>query len=292
MREGTKQVLAVLGILFVTAIWGSTFIFIKWTVVQLDVYYFVFLRFAIATAIMAILFWKQLKKIDLATLKAGVMLGILLAIIYIAQTEGLRFTSASNSAQITCLFMVLVPIFSRIYPGERSHWLTLAGIALAVPGTFMLTHFSLSGINVGDIVTGLVPIAGAWHIIFTTVYGRRHKIVPLVVIQFACVTVVSGIIMLIRGNEYAELPKIAWLTLFITSILGTCIAFIIVVAAQRIIDSSRAGVIFAMEAVFAMLFAWWLGGETMTRLSFIGACLMISGMVISEFHPLVKKIII
>jgi len=291
MKVTARQNLAVIGLLFVTAVWGSSFILVKWTIAEIDLYYFLFLRFFIASVLMAVTFHRRLKRMSFSTLKAGLVLGFFLTAVYVAQTEGLQYTTASNSALITGLYMVVIPFCCLIYPGRKPRLLSVVGIALALPGSYFLTQGSLAGINKGDVITFIVPFAAAWHIILTGEYTKKHPIVPIVIVQFIFATLVCGSMMIVRGTTFVPVPPIGWLTLVITAVFATCFAFLIQTAAQRYVDSTRTGIIFAMEAVFGALFGWWLGGEMMTQIAFVGACLMVSGMIISEIHPLARSLI-
>jgi len=291
MRESTKQALAVFALLFVTAIWGSTFIFVKWTVAELDLYYFLFLRFFIASSFMCFFFYKKIKRMTFATLKAGIVLGIFLTGTYVAQTEGLQYTTASNAALITGLYMVVVPFCSIIYLKKKPTLFSWIGVSLALVGLFLLTQYSLTGINLGDVLVMLVPFTCAWHIVFTDKFTKDHSVAPLIVVQFIMATIVCGVMTLIRGSATMAIPMIGWYTLGITAIFATCLAFAVQTLVQRVIDPTRTGIIFAMEAVFGALFGYFVGGETMTTIAFVGACLMVGGMVISEIHPLTKHLI-
>ncbi len=286
-----RQAVAVLGILATTVIWGSTFILIRWTVAELDVAYFLFLRFSIAALVLLLLFPRRFRRLKRETIHAGIGLGVLLAAAFLAQTLGLRYTTASNSALITCLYMVLVPFFVLAYREEHPPWFSLLGIAIALPGAYLLTQYSFAGINRGDLITAFVPIVAAWHIVLTGRWGRRHPLVPLVALQFLTVAVICGAATIVTGGATLAIAPIGWATIIVTALFASCLAFIAMTAAQRVIDPTRAGVLFAMEAVFGALFGWWLGGETMTTLSFIGACLMVAGMVLSEVHALARGLI-
>lgn len=291
MNTTTKQTLAVIGLLVVTAIWGSTFILVKWTIAAIDLYYFLFLRFVIASVLMGVIFFNRLRGISMETIGAGVVLGLLLTVAYISQTEGLQYTSASNSAMITGLYMVLIPFCMLIYPGRRPPLVSVLGIVVAIPGLCLLTQYSLTGVNVGDVITFITAMSCAWHIILTGEFTKRHPLVPLVIVQFVCAALICGVVLLFRGGGFSPVPPIGWFTLVITAIFATCFAFMVQAAAQRVIDSTRTGIIFAMEAVFGALFGWWLGGETMMPMAFAGACLMVLGMIISEIHPLARGLI-
>ena len=110
-----SQFKADLYLLGLTLIWGSSFIAVKIALSFTTPFLFLALRFLIASVILLIIFRKSLIKYDADTIKAGVLLGVLLGTGFGAQTYGLVFTSASRSAFITCIFVILVPIFSMIF---------------------------------------------------------------------------------------------------------------------------------------------------------------------------------
>lgn len=280
--------MAIAGLLIVTAIWGSTFILVKWTVEDLGVYYFLFLRFALASVLLVLIFHRRILVAERRTVLASLALSALMFTAFSTQTEGLRITTASNSALITGLYMVLVPIFSLIYPRTRPDPLAVAGIALALPGLILLTQYSFTGVNAGDLIMLVCAAACAWHIILTGQFATEHSLIPLVVFQFIFVSVFSGTIALIKGEFTSEIPQIGWLTIIVTAVFATAFAFTVQTAAQRIVSPTRTGIVFAMEAVFGALFGFLIGGEMMTHASFAGACLMVAGMSVSEMRPLMR----
>lgn len=286
MNLVAKQKVAALVLFSMTAIWGISFILMKWALVTIDVFYFMAVRFFIATAFMAIVFNKKMRGIDRGTFKAGIILGILLGLSLVLQTFGLKFTTASNSALITGLYMVLIPPFALIYPKIKTSWFSILGIMIAIPGSFLLTQYSFTGVNLGDILTGLVTIPAAWHIIFTGEFAKKHSLIPLMVIQFATVCVITGFISIFTNGANFHIEPIAWLAILQTALFCACLGFSLMTWGQRYIDPSRAGIIYSMEAVFGALFGWWLGGEMMTHIAFIGACMMVLGMIVSEIKPL------
>lgn len=285
------QISSLAGLLAVTVIWGSTFILVKWTVSELDVYYFLFVRFAVATALLAIIFHRHLKKTRRKTIGAAFILSIFMWGTYAAQTEGLRFTTASNSALITGLYLVLVPVFSTILFKTKPQILSACGAGLALIGLFLLTQYSYKGFNIGDGMTLICSLTCAFHILLTGRFTKGHNLIPLVLFQFIFVTIFSAIASSIKMSFTFDISPVAWLTIFITGALATAAAFTIQTAAQRVIDPTRTGIVFAMEAVFGALFAYLIGGEILSRISLFGACLMVCGMVISEIKPAAKYLI-
>ena len=108
-----KNYLADLGLLYASAIWGTTFFIVKDTINYIDPVTLCAYRFFLAALILLPIILKT-KKLPFSNLKEGLILGVFLWFIYVAQTIGLVYTSASNAAFITGLFVVFIPIFSLI----------------------------------------------------------------------------------------------------------------------------------------------------------------------------------
>ena len=291
MTKQTKQILSVLGLLFGALSWGSTFILVKWAVAEIDVYYFLFLRFSLAALIMFILFPKKMIKSSRQTIFSGFILSLILGGSYLVQTEGLRHTSATNVAMITGLYLVFIPIFLFIFFRFKARVFSLIGAVVSVVGLYMLTQYSFGGFNLGDFLALLCAIGYAWHTIYTERFVEKSSTLGLVFFQFLFVAIVMSIITLGRGTYTLEISGIVWIALLITSVFASVIAIIILTASLRYIDATRAGIIFALESVFGALFAWMLGGEYLSLIPFVGACLMVTGMIISEGKPFAKYIV-
>ena len=284
-----NQTLAVILLSFVTIIWGASFIFVKWTIQEVDVYYFLFVRFLLAFLILAITFYKRILKVDLKTIRASLILGTLLFIIYATQTEGLRFTTASNSALITGLYLVFIPIFLVIFYKTKSNIFSIVGVVCSFIGMYLLTKYSFHGVNIGDFLTLICAVASAWHIILTGIFVKKYNVIPLVCFEFLIIAILSGVITFVKGEMVYQIPQIALFTIILTAIFCSVFAFLVQGIMQRVVDPTRIGIIFALEGAFGAFFGWWLGNEILTTISLIGACLMFLGMVISEMRSLFKK---
>ncbi len=290
MNANTRQFLAVASLIIITVIWGSTFILVKGVVAELDVFYFTFLRFAGAFLLLALLFGKRLIRVKRATIKAGITLGLLLAAGFILQAEGLRFTSASNAAFITTLYMIFTPLLGIIFPSQKASKFSLIGLCLAIPGVILITQYSYTGINIGDVITFICAIAFAFHIVCTGEFIKRHSLIPLVGIQFLVISIICISIALVQGTIRTEIPRSDWLAIAYLSFIATALPILVMTAAQRVVNATRAGLIYTLEAVFAAIFAYWFAGETFTPIAFAGACLMLTGMVVSEIHPIARYV--
>src|SRR5690606_617970 len=97
--------------LFVTFIWGSTYIVIKNCIHDVPVLPFFFYRFLVASLVMGALLL-FLRKKPFQSLKKGIALGMLLLAGCLFQTFALVQVSATNAAFIGSLFVFFVPFFN------------------------------------------------------------------------------------------------------------------------------------------------------------------------------------
>jgi drug/metabolite transporter (DMT)-like permease len=56
VRSSRSQLAAVAGLLCATFAWGASFILVKMTIAEMNLYSYIFLRFCVATALMVLLF--------------------------------------------------------------------------------------------------------------------------------------------------------------------------------------------------------------------------------------------
>jgi drug/metabolite transporter (DMT)-like permease len=71
-----------------------------------------------------------------------------------------------------------------------------------------------------------------------------------------------------------------WVVVFL-ALLPTLSAFVIQMYAQKIRSPLRVSLIFALEPVFAAVFAWTVGGETIVLRNALGGLLIFAALIIS-----------
>ena len=166
-----RQRLSELGLFYSASIWGSTFFIVKDALQYVNPTILVGYRFLLA-AIFAGLFCLLTKKSLIKNLVHGSLLGFLLWLLYVSQTIGLSFTTASNSGFITGLFIVFVPIFSLLVFKKRPLLLDIVAIVFSLSGLWILTG-GLTDINLGDLLTFVTAVTYSIHILLVDKYIRE-----------------------------------------------------------------------------------------------------------------------
>lgn len=277
----------ILLLVLVAAIWGSTFVLVKDTLNSFGTFALMFLRFLIASAVLGAYFIATKRKISREDMVHGAFLGAILFISYAAQTFGLNFTSPTNSAFITGLFVILVPLLSALIlhrVPERKVWLA---VALAMGGLYFLTG-ATTRFNIGDAVTLACSLTYALHIVFAAQFVKKCDAMNLALVQIAAVTLLSMALMLAIGEVPRAYPLPALAAVVFLGLFATLFAQWAQLAAQKIIEPSKVALILVLEPVFAALYSALFFGEILSPVAVFGAGLILSGMLVAEW-PTKKK---
>lgn len=276
------QMQANLALLGITFIWGVTFVVVQDALSGIGPYYFIGIRFAMAFALMSLIYWKRLLQLDRQTLKAGLIIGAALFAGYAFQTVGLQYTTASNAGFITGLAVVLVPLISAVLSKKPPTLATGIGVGCATLGLALLSLSQSFTINLGDILVFCCALCFATHIILVGRYAPQHDPVTLAILQVGVVALIS----LGCGMGLESLPnhfsREVWVGLLITAIFATALAFIIQNSVQRFTSPTHTAIIFIMEPVFSAATGWLWAGEVLTSRQWLGCLFILVGMLVSE----------
>lgn len=266
----------------VAAVWGGTFVMVKDAVAAYPMYGFLGWRFLIAVAAFVVIFPGTFRRFAPGTVRVGVLAGAFLIAGYIFQTWGLQGTTASKAAFITGMFVVITPVMQAVLLRRPPHMMTIAGVALAVGGLWLLSGASAGGWTVGDTRVLLCAVAYSGHMIVLGGPGRQHDARALTFVQLAVTAVACGAVSLAFERPYSLPSTDVWVALAITGVLASAVAFAVQTYAQRILSPTKTALVLIMEPAFGGLFGW-LAGETLGIKGLAGSGLILGGMLVAEF---------
>ncbi len=293
-----KKMATLLGVL-VNAAWGSSFILMKNVAADVPALGFLALRFGMAGVILALVFWKQLRKLTKKTVLQSFVLGVMLSGYMIFQVVGLRDTSASNSAFITSLSVLVVPFMSAFLLKKmptKSNW---TGVLLAIVGLVFVTgiYQGADALVWGDLLTFFCAVCVAAHIIVADKFLKDSDPVLLGVGQILAAFIISIVAWTIQTP--ASFATVNYTGTLITSVVLTAVfctsfAFTGQIVVQKYLSPARVAVIFTLEPVFAYLYALVIPGpegltEPLTWAKVLGCLLIVGGMIVSESGLLNRK---
>jgi len=278
----TKQLKADLSLLAVTLVWGSSFVLTKNSLDHLDTYNFLAIRFLLAALISGIIFYRNIINADKATIKYGVLIGIILFTAYAFQTVGLNYTSASKSGFITGFAVVIVPILSAFLLKIKPPKSAIIGVVFAIIGLSFLTLDSSLSLSIGDLYTLICAFMFALHIITVGKYTVNVDSIAMAIIQIGVVGVLSLFVSFSTEKPILPTGLEIWVPMLILSVLCTSGAYIIQNLMQKFTSPTHTALIYSGEPVFSAIFAYYVASEVLTKRAIFGSILILFGMIVSE----------
>ena len=287
MIKANTRFKAEMTLLGVVIIWGYTFPVIKNVLELIPPFTFLTYRFLLASSVILLIFRKKLKRITIQTVSKGFLLGLFLFIGYFGQTVGTQFTTATKTAFITGISVVLVPVFSFFWIREKIGFNSIIGVALAMAGLFLMnSNGRLFYINKGDALVFLCAIGFALYIVAVHVYTKEYDYVQLVFIQLVTVFLMSFLMSLLFEREALHFSynlPVLW-AIAVTGIFATAFALYLQNRFQQYSSPTKIAIIFSSEPVFGALFSHLILGETIGLFGVIGGIAIFIGMLIAQLE--------
>jgi drug/metabolite transporter (DMT)-like permease len=280
--------LATLGLLAVTAIWGSTFVLIKDVVGRMSVPDFLAVRFVIAAVVMLLLFSGPLRRLGRMQLLRGLGLGVLYGVAQWLQTEGLARTSPSVSGFVTGMYVVITPILSLLLFRQRMPWSTWLAVLMATLGLGVL---ALNGfeVDMGVLLTLASAALYAFHIVGLGHWSKAGDAFGMSAIQMIGIAAVCLSITLPHGGPALPPDTKAWIAVLYMALVAGAFAMLVQTWAQAHMRATRAAIVMTTEPVFAAGFAVLLGVDVLTTRMIGGGALVLAAMYMVELAPRLRR---
>jgi len=280
-----KSLKADLALLLVTIFWGAGFPATKIALQTMTPYYHIGFRFAIASLLLATLFYKKLKHLNKDLIKPALVLSSLLFATYAFQTVGIQYTTASKSSFFSGLAVLIVPVFSIFYLKAKLEFKTIVSVLTATLGLFLLSYNGSDfNFNIGDFLTVLCSVCYAWQLLFTGSYVQKYDATLLAIVQLFFVSLFGMVFALLLEPFPAEMSMPSFWSLLFSAVLCTAFAFWMQTTAQQFTPAAHIALIFTMEPVFGALTSFLVLGEVIGIRGIIGGAFIVAAMLISELQ--------
>ena len=289
---------SLLSALLCTFIWGTTFIAQDTGMDNIGPFTFNAVRFFIGfLAITPLVFLFELKKYksefksDIKTfINLTFLIGLSLFLGSALQQVALLYTDVANAAFFTIFYVPIVPIIIFLFKRTSIHWSVWPSVVLCLIGGYLLTNFYDATVRLGDSLVILGALFWSTHIIFTGIIVKKYDLpLTLGAAQTLIVALFSSLIALIYEEFiYLDIMKEINSILY-AGILSGGFAFVLQIYAQKNITPAPAAIIFSLEGVFATIAAWYILDQILDINNLLGCFFILSGVLLSQLLPLIKK---
>lgn len=219
---------------------------------------------------MLLVFCRRLRSLDLGIIKRGAIVGIALGLTNISFVFGIKDTSISRAGVLNNLFVLFIPLITKMVWRERIGRINLAGIALAAAGIWLLATSGGVGFNRGDLVSTMCALFIAGHIITVSKVLRDDDVYLVSMAQFATVATMSGMALLASSGPQISFTPQAGVAVIYCAIFPTVICFTLQNSYQRYVTPTRAGLVYTLDPVWSLLAGFFVLGERLNPLEWLG----------------------
>lgn len=271
-----------------TVLWGTTFTITKTLTEVMPPFFYMGLRFFIAT-LGFLPFIMKFKKFNVYQLKVSILAGFLYFASNLTQTIGLAFTSPSKAGFLTGINVILVPVFLALFFKKKVKKTIWIAVVLAIAGTYILSFSGIEGFSAGDPLIIACAVLYAWYIIYIDKHTKRIDPVLFSMVQLIFITVFSlGFSVVfedwsyIFGGGAGNIFTVNNVMIMVyMGLVATSLTFLFQIFGQQHVSSSRTAIIFALEPVFATIFAMLWGKDVFTLQLLVGSILIFAGIIFS-----------
>jgi drug/metabolite transporter (DMT)-like permease len=262
-------------------------------------YAFIFFRFGISFLILLPIFLKRILNVRFIELVYSGIIGLILVIYMYFQILGLQSTTASNSAFITSISVLMIPFISFIVFRKKITISNLFGIIFALVGVYYITGGLSKSFVIGDLYTLICSVLVAIHIILVDYFTKVRKQDALTLGVFQSLfTALFGLIFWglyefpsFTGGVYSET---FWTNILLIAFFCTAFAYTGQVYMQKFVSTTKISIILLLEPIFTTIYSLFIRDsfgrvEIISTIKIIGIIFVIMGTLISETNSLEKK---
>ncbi len=271
------------GLLVAVAVfWGTSYGLTKDALLYVSVLGFIGIRFSLTFFLLLPCFVADYRKGHAKDWKSAIPTGVILLGIFIAETFGVAYTTASNAAFLISLCVVITPFVEwLVYRRSLNRSLCMFAV-ISVVGVCMLTlNVSMNiQLNQGDGYILLAAFLRACMVVVTkkTLESKELTAISITMVQSGIVAIGAfSLLFLNEGTPFPLLPdsiEFWWITLYLV-VFCTVFAFFAQNYALKRTSATKVSLLMGSEPAFGALFAiLWLG-ETLSIFQYLGGALIL-----------------
>lgn len=262
-----------------TIFFGMTYVLTKICLNYSTEFHIISFRFLIAFIVSLIFLQKKIFPIKIKEFIYSLILSIILFLVFITMTIGVKYTTATNASFLISLSVIFIPFFSWIFNKEKPKKNIFIVLIIALIGIMLLTLDKNLELHIGDILCLICSLLFSFHIIITERFVRNNNPITLGVLQFGGVAILSFLVQ--YPIEKFSLPKNEnfWISLLILSVFCTALAYIIQTVSQKKLSSTLIGLILSLEPIFSGIFGYFILNEYLSPQQYMGAFLLLISII-------------
>jgi len=266
---------------------GTSFLFSKKLMYDMSPLSVLAVRFIMAFLILAVIFNKKIRTCSKASLRGGLILGVMYTVCMTFEMYGLRLVDSGVCSLVENMAIVMVPIYvaiwTRTLPSRKT--MVCAALAFVGVGFLSLTQTSDTGVfNVGLVLVFCAALTYAGCVIATQKVSTEGDPVTIGMIQLGVMGILSLVMAVCTGSFGMPGSGAQWAELLMLVLVCSCFGFTFQPVGQKYVPAETAAVFSVVNPLTASVMGIVIAGEDMSLLKFIGYLLIIIALFVYNFN--------
>jgi len=208
--------------------------------------------------------------------------GAILCVASALQQVGILYTRVANAGFLTSLYVVFTPFLLWLGFRERPHWIDALAVAAAGAGAFLLSTAGRFHVQPGDALELAGALFWGMHFVVLGKFASRYESISFAAGHFF----LSGLLNFVMGLRFEELrllmpaPVIGAILYRATLSIG--VGYTLQVWGQKHTPPTDAALILGLEAVFAVIAAWLVLGQTLLAIQILGCFIILAAVLLAQ----------
>ena len=259
---------------------GTSFLFSKTLMQSMTPMSILAVRFILSFLVLAAVFFRKLTACSKASLRGGIILGILYTVCMIFEMYGLRLIDTGVSSLIENMAIVLVPIYvaalTRTMPKAKT--MLCAGLAVAGVGFLSLAQSHLAGSGFGILLAVCAAMTYAACIIVTEKVSQGGDPITIGIIQLGTMGVLSLAVSLFSGTFALPQTGSQWFMILMLVLVCSCFGFAFQPVGQKYVPAETAAVFTVVNPLTTSIMGITIAGESISPAKIAGYILILSAL--------------
>lgn len=244
------------------------------------------IRYSVAFVLFLLFFYKKIRaQFRKEHVPNCIVVGLFTAASFTFSTLALKYAEATIVGFLLSLSVVFTPILSFFILRQRVGKKLIFVILIAVVGLYFLCGNGGSfSFGLGEIYALLSAFTGAGMLTYSSKHVSDVGPMALSTAQSAVTAIVSLIFALIFEDFHslAQVSAEGWWSVLYLAVACTCVAYSLQNIALRRVSATFVSLAFCTEPIFTVIASFFLLGERLSLIGFIGAVLIVAGIVLAS----------
>ena len=262
---------------------SMSLLFAKKALDTLDPFNLLAARFCLAFLVLAVLFFRPLRRASWSDIRGGMLLGAAFFAVMTTEMYALRQTASSTVSFLVNTAIIIVPLLKAAMEHSRPERKDLISAGVTLVGVACLTlRGGLVGLGWGEGLCLIEALLYSCAILLTSTLSRKRDPLVLGIVQIGTMGVLSlGASLLLETPHMPQTGR-EWAMVLALALVCSCFGFTFQPVAQRYVSAERAGQFCALNPLSATILGTIFLHERLGLWGMIGAALILAGILIQS----------